>query len=348
MRVFYLFVFCYCIGDLVAHNEIAFEQLEPEQQQIHAKLYKQASIERNDHTRDGRNFLSAALRFKLSNGSSFISYIRNPFNGAFFFVSGEGEPSLLEQALQLHEKLKHGFDAPKLSNHVFHQTEQNMYRLEDSEMKLISALTSPEYETLMYTTLSLINLDMIESIECHIFTTRDMCPCCYQHMQNFLNAINTGEDESIFSIIKPYSEVPVTFFISSIVGFPPNKESINFISSTYQYCLSDSEAPPIQHKIENKQMHCIFLRKNPYTDIIVETANNMQCLRQLNRKFQEQLISITPQSDPVVKIYRRKHTKQSPIIWKESLIEKDFKKQRARQRSRLRAKKRGIFLLASA
>lgn len=342
MRViFFLSFFCY-FKWLCAHNEIRFEQLDPEQQQIHANLYKQASIDRSDHTQDGRNFLSAAMRFTFIDGSTFILYIKNPITGKFFFVSGKEKPSFISKAKKLHKTFEYGFDTPKLSHHTLRQREQNVYSLTDSEMKFILTLTTAKHTILEDFLRHYPTTDIIQAIELHIFTTRDMCPCCFQHMQNFLDAINLKKDNSIFSMIRADADIPVTFFISSIVGFAPDVGSINFDHAIYGYCLPDKTSY-ISHDINDRKMHCIFLRKKLYTHITAESANTMQCIPQLNLLFQKKLLSIIPKPISSAEIYRRSYTKHPYGSWCETLTEKDLKKQKTKQRNRSRDEKRQGF-----
>ena len=106
------------------------------------------------------------------------------------------------------------------------------------------------------------NVNSVQSIELHLFSRLDMCPCSYQHMQNFLGHSNLYKDLNFFTKLMSSPEglikkVPVTFFVSSSCCFDKEKRKNDWIYSLYSYC--DSRLP-IKKAIEEKKINCIFLR----------------------------------------------------------------------------------------
>lgn len=238
-----------------SHNEVKFENLTNKQQEIHKKLFTKAIAAIPSPTTSKtkthlKNYLTASILIYLSDKTTLEVPISPTPNNVF--VSGFDR-----SVRQFHEDSKSvldiGFDNENPKEFTTKGGKID-HRIGDTEWALIYTLCQLSLDE------CLTNFDRyseITSLELHCHTTRDMCPCCYQHMQNFLDECNKigSEFENLFKKILEIAEKPihVSFYVSSVCGFL--KDSKEFNCSNYSYC----ETP----FVDGKGVNYIFLRKNP-------------------------------------------------------------------------------------
>lgn len=160
-----------------------------------------------------RNYLSAEIWIYFQDGSIEKFTVSNGENQ--YFVSGK--KAALDPNLEIM------FDKPKLKLYVEKNANKNKSgnNLSDTEYQLIDTLNS-RYNNIFQQIKD--KGEIPSSIELYCFSTRDMCPCCYQHMQNFLDQANQHKEGNFFmELINLYknadqTQVPITFYVSSACG----------------------------------------------------------------------------------------------------------------------------------
>lgn len=147
----------------------------------------------------------------------------------------------------------------KLANYCLN--ESNPFRLSDSEMVFLQQIINGKFiiltenEPMDFKQL-IQSKESISRIEIHGFTTRDMCPCCYQHMKNAIQWLRYNY------------KIPVFAYISSLVKL--SGDTLKFVP----YGLTDTLD-------EGRDgLTCIFFRKEYDTNFIFENAK--QLARTLN------------------------------------------------------------------
>ena len=280
---------------ILAHNEICFAKLDDMQQRIHVQLCRQSTIDRTngEHT---KNYFSAALLVRFTDTTQTI-YLNNS-DKTPYFASEQGDNSKYNQ---LHKSLNQGFDEGLLDEFINRTSRGDFvkYRLADSEMHFLAKISFKNEENTnelleKIKTETEGKTDKIKEIEVHGFSTRDMCPCCYQHIKNYF--LNLNSNLFLQDLNLQNQNISVKVFISSLVRFPQtiqdsfgkSKDSNEYKYSKYSYCPNPIIF--IKNEIENGKLHCIFLRSSTKKTIInVEDANqlNETCLKKCDQNFQK-------------------------------------------------------------
>lgn len=292
--IFQIFVACYIGLSCKQPVQLTFENLTDLQKKVHYFLCRQAT--QVDHGRQ-TNYFTAALVFYFqdntqpssplqplvlwfSSGKVKESNIQT--NGCF--VSGQINRNDQNTFNDLHKTLNKDFDESwtslnrYTSRNILGTTQEekklSQFRLVDSEMQFLHTVTfiskmmtnqyiiqiQKEIKTYLGTNSNL----QLQRIELHGFTTRDMCPCCFQHMQNFLiqaNTQQTNKNTFFGNLLTQLNQenIPVSFFISSLVELG-NQE---YKCSRYpSYRISCKEKIATASTPSEKTMHCIFLRES--------------------------------------------------------------------------------------
>lgn len=282
--IFQIFVACY-IGLSCKHPvQLTFENLTDLQKKVHYFLCRQAT--QVDHGRQ-TNYFTAALVFYFQDNTQpssplqplvlWFSSGKATTNGCF--VSGMIGTSNEGLFKRLHnEDFNKDFETQETSlndfiTRAFDIEDHVKYRLQDSEMQFLRTITfilrkkknhyivqiQKEIKTYLGTNSNL----QLQRIELHGFTTRDMCPCCFQHMQNFLIQANTQQtrENTFFGNLLTQStskNIPVSFFISSLVELGREEYACSRYPSYINTCKEKIATASTPSK---KTMHCIFLRK---------------------------------------------------------------------------------------
>ena len=260
------FYFCCCM--CFSHTEIPFYSLKPTIQNLHYTLYERALKNVNNNNNGyKKNYLSAEIWIYFKDGN--IEKCPVLKGQDQYFVSEENKQTIAIPELEVM------FDMPKLKLYV-EKNGKKENNLCDTEYQLIGILNS-RYNNIFQQ----INDkgEIPSAIELHCFSTRDMCPCCYQHMQNFLDQANQHKEGNFFTeLIETYrgadsTQVPITFYVSSACGFTNEKNPNDFIYSLYSYCDYRLDKY-IAKEAKTKEINCIFFRKKPEDIINPEQINN--------------------------------------------------------------------------
>ncbi len=329
MKIFKIITCFYLTtSTLLAHNEISFAQLDDMQKQIHVQLCRQSTIDRTkgEHT---KNYFSAALLVRFTDNLTQTIYLNNLDETPYFASENKNDSGYTE----LHATLKQGFNEGLLSNFINRDVSNvfEKYRLNDSEMHFLAKIyfknkenTNELLEKIQTKT------EKIKEIEVHGFSTRDMCPCCYQHIKNyFLNQNPFLQDSLKLPIVK--------IFISSLVRFSIDQQEYTF--SKYSYCYEPLQT--INSIIEANKLHCIFLRDMPeiYIDPIDANRLNKNCLKKCSLIFQNYFEYPNKQK----KLFKRDYTKKDPHLVKEDLHEKDMMKHKNQDLQKKRKIKETLY-----
>ena len=249
-----------------SHKEMKFEALNPVQQTLHKQLFNKV---KNTNKNTNKNYLTASILVYFSDKTTLEIPI-SPFNPTGLeipippsnptdvFVS-KFYKHLQEFHLNARYVLDKEFESEKNEKlaSFLNKKRKPDHRVGDTELALIYTLCQPETYKSFKNFISNDKYSDITSLELHCHSTRDMCPCCYQHMQNFLdecNKIDSKLDNLFKNFMKDVEKrVLVSFYVSSICRFPTNCDEFKY--SNYSYC---SKSPP-----DDVGINYIFLRKNP-------------------------------------------------------------------------------------
>lgn len=319
------FFFIFLIGSSVIGKSylLNFNKLNEEQKNIHAILCKtatQAAYKKSDK----RNYFLPALSFIFKEKR--ITYVlaqENNEKQVTCFISKDKNPRL--NLIKAHNNLCNStsfFKLPfvfcnenlkTLNTYLNRLGEEIRYRLIDSEMLFIGNINFIKRGINLWINVlikSLLEenrkekLFPLQAMELHGFTTRDMCPCCFQHMSDFLEQANEKQSErtNFFgALIKKLKDIginctegniPVTFYISSLVKLG----RMEFDCSRYvTYANRCSEAERVniltEKNVEKKNLYCIFLRNSETDKLSTETMSGQKNLdvivnaNSLNQEF---------------------------------------------------------------
>ncbi|MFQ6722952.1 MAG: OTU domain-containing protein [Opitutales bacterium] len=283
--IFKIFVACYMGLACKQPVQLPFECLSDLQKKVHYFLCRQAT--QVYHSRL-KNYFTAALVFYFKdNVQPLVLWISSgqekeddiTTNGCF--ISGRIGTNATKAFKSLHNTLNEGFNESWTSLNTYisrsiqnvkkHQKVFTKFRLTDSEMQFLHTITNQRNteEQLAYSHAIIQSIQnypnlQLHHIELHGFTTRDMCPCCFQHLQNFLIQANTQQTNpttffgSLLTQLNK-SNIPVSFFISSLVELGHNEYACSRYPSYHNAC---KEKIAIASAPSEKTMHCIFLRPN--------------------------------------------------------------------------------------
>lgn len=316
---------CIISYSLNAHIELAFEALSQQQQKLHTLLCKQATIDRKSKEPETTNYFSVAFIFNFKNQEQLICSILcknpqedKPYNGCFYSNPKNSSFEESQKLKVLHNKINFGFpdiedftkklltnENTKLFSYITRKNKKgeqidfaNAYRFNDSEMQFLKAILSTDEDgnnDYLDSLINLINGRDITSVELHAFTTRDMCPSCYQHVKNFL--LNF---QKLFLCKIQKTNIPVTFFISSLVKLERAELKNSLYTGKYE------------KEISSRRMHCIFLRKSYDSPMDINTANNLDIESQkypFDATFKQKVNSLKNKSINTASKYRVKEIK---------------------------------------
>lgn len=276
--IFKIFVACYIGLACKQPVQLSFSKLTDLQKKVHYFLCRQAT--QVDHGRLTNYFTAALVFYFKDNVQPLVLWISSgQDNTKGCFVSGKINQADQVSFKNLHKKLNTDFDKSgtslktyitrKGTNDVF-----SKFRLKDSEMQFLYEVTlTPKHTSNQYITeiIKAINVYQtknpnlkLDHIELHGFTTRDMCPCCFQHLQNFLTQANTQQtNQTTFfgSLLTQLNQqnIPISFFISSLVELGHTEYQCSRYPSYYNTC---KEKIAMASTPSEKTMHCVFLRKD--------------------------------------------------------------------------------------
>ena len=267
---------------------LEFKDLKDEQKNIHAILCKTATDLAAKIYHEKRNYFLPALSFVFEGERRSYILTQNLYKGkGKCFISNDAMSS---NPSYVHEQLcspTSFFNFPiycntkliSLNNYLNRledKGKEKRYRLTDSEMifiESINCLKSGLNKWIEGLVNALKGKKNLKEIELHGFTTRDMCPCCFQHVSDFLKQANEkqGENTHFFGaliqrlkaekIMGEVGAIPVTFYISSLVKL--GREEFNCSRyANYGNKCSEEEKIKISPNKNTQDLHCIFLR-NP-------------------------------------------------------------------------------------
>ena len=290
---------------IFAHQELKFNQLNEEQQIIHKELYKNSLegykteykklLKQDDEDTQEekskllkRNFLSACLLLKYGKDIR-INYIK-PKKNENYFMSGDSD--VLRQ---------------KVMNILEYPATDLAPKMEDTEMKLIVQLLEMNLE----------NDKEVTEVELHIFSTRDMCPNCYNAMELFLKTTN---EESFFN---KFPNAKPKIFVSSIARNTGEDDK----RSKYSFSANPNT--------EQNNLFCIFLRNDKNLYISNESVLAKTCQERLDLDFCKNLPGYLLYPEYHTYIYKREYRGNKSI----DLQLKDLEKVKTQDRNQERNEK---------
>lgn len=254
MKLMNIVIFCLII---TSHGfAIAFNRLTDIQKQIHTLLCKIALSETKtivdlakQKSRKFRipNLFAVALEIASMDNKTYVFLLNN--KNIISFRSGgltvDEQETLVSQHNNIFGSICNCPDARKFGDFAYQKG------LVDSEIACINFLETNEKDIIDKIQASLPKETKITHVAFHGFTTRDMCPACYHHINLYCQMANQDQSNSVFwNKLKGCLELSevfsINFFISSLYHYPNE----NFLKN---YKKPD---------VDNKGLNCIILRKN--------------------------------------------------------------------------------------